>query len=183
MVSPVLINLPAVFLLKITGVNPVFKGNTVGISFDLNITLADIKALPDATFKMAVVGDLNMTGGRPDWGNPHLEVDSISIKGPLGPLDIEGYVKFFDNDVTYGNGMKGALQAKLDLGVNKIVIKSHIMFGHTTFNYFYVDLSYLSTLGTPIVPPVSMFGLGGGVYYNMTKTDDISPAALLKGSG
>ena len=170
------------FPVKISGISPVFKGNSVGISFNLNITLADIKALPDATFKMAVVGDLNMSGGRPDWGNPHLEVDRISVKGPLGPLDIEGFIKFFDNDVTYGNGMKGALQAKLDLGVNKIVIKSHIMFGHTTFNYFYVDLSYLSTLGTPIVPPVSMFGLGGGVYYNMTKTDDISPAALLKGT-
>jgi hypothetical protein len=56
------------------------------------------------------------------------------------------------------------------------------MFGHTSFYYWYVDLSYLTTIGTPIVPPVSMFGLGGGVYYNMTKQQDISPEALLKGT-
>ncbi len=170
------------FPVKISDISPVFNGGTVGISFNLNISLADVAALPEATFKLAVVGDLTMTGGRPNWGNPHLEVDSISIKGPLGPLDINGYVKFFDQDATYGNGVKGALEAKLDMGVNKVDITSHIMFGHTSFNYFYVDLSFLMTIGTPIVPPVSLFGLGGGVYYNMSKAQDISPDALLKGT-
>ncbi len=170
------------FPIKISDIKPVLGGSKAGIGFNLQITLADIAALPQATFKLAVVGDLSMTNGRPDWGNPHLEVDSIAIKGPLGPLDINGYAKFFDNDATYGNGVKGALEAKLDLGVNKIVISSHVMFGHTSYYYWYVDLSYLSTLGTPIVPPVSMFGLGGGVYYNMSKQQDISPADLLKGT-
>jgi TANFOR domain-containing protein len=170
------------FPVTISSINPVFKGATVGISFDLGVTLADIAALPNATTKLAILGDLTMSNGRPDWGNPRLEVDSIGVKGPLGPLDIEGYVKFFDNDVKYGNGLKGALQAKLSLGVNKVVINSHIMFGHTSFYYWYVDLSYLTSIGTPIVPPVSMFGLGGGAYYNMSKATDISPDALLKGT-
>lgn len=170
------------FPIGISGIKPVLNGSTAGIGFDLKITLADIAALPNATFKLAVVGDLTMTNGRPDWGNPRLQVDSISVKGPLGPLDINGYIKFFDKDATYGNGVKGALEAKLNLGVNKIVINSHIMFGHTSFYYWYVDLSYLASIGTPIVPPVSMFGLGGGVYYNMSKQQDISPDALLKGT-
>ena len=170
------------FPVTISSIKPVFKGASVGISFDLGVKLADIAALPNATTKLAIVGDLTMTNGRPDWGNPRLEVDSIGVKGPLGPLDIEGYVKFFDNDIKYGNGLKGALQAKLSLGINKIVINSHVMFGHTSYYYWYVDLSYLASIGTPIVPPVSMFGLGGGAYYNMSKADDISPDALLKGT-
>ncbi len=170
------------FPVTITSIKPVLKGASVGISFDLGVKLADIAALPNATTKLMIIGDLTMTNGRPDWGNPRLEVDSIGVKGPLGPLDIEGYVKFFDNDVKYGNGLKGALQAKLSLGVNKIVINSHVMFGHTSYYYWYVDLSYLASIGTPIVPPVSMFGLGGGAYYNMSKATDISPDALLKGT-
>jgi TANFOR domain-containing protein len=170
------------FPITISDIKPKFSGSEAGIMFNLHISLADIKALPDATFNLGILGDIGMTNGRPSWGNPHLQVDSISIVGPLGPLDINGYIKFFDNDATYGNGLKGGLTAKLDLGANKIVISSNVMFGHTTFNYWYVDLLAMSTIGTPIVPPVMLFGLGGGVYYNMSKAQDISPDALLKGT-
>ncbi len=170
------------FPITVNNIKPVLNGSEAGFSFDLNISLADIKALPKASFNLAVLGDITMTNGRPDWSNPHLQVDSISINGPLGPLDINGYIKFFDKDATYGNGVKGGITANLDLGINKIQISSHVMFGHTTFNYWYVDLLAMSSVGTPIVPPVLMFGLGGGVYYNMSKGQDVSPDALLKGT-
>ncbi len=170
------------FPVTIKNVKPTIANSEAGIMFDLDISLADIKALPEADFRLGILGDLKMTNGRFDWGNPHLQVDSISIVGPLGPLDINGYVKFFDKDATYGNGVKGAITAKLDLGVNKLQISSHVMFGHTTFNYWYADLSAVTTVGTPLVPPLLMFGLGGGVYYNMSKGEDPSPDALLKGT-
>jgi TANFOR domain-containing protein len=170
------------FPVSISGIKPEFKGSSVGISFDLGISLTDIAALPKGTFNLGVVGDLGMTNGRPTWGNPHLEVNQIKVSGPLGPLDLDGEIDFFDNDATYGNGIRGAIDVKLNLGVNKIDINSHVMFGHTSFNYWFVDLNYLQSIGIPIVPPVFMFGLGGGVYYNMSKAQDISPDALLKGT-
>ncbi|HEY4784891.1 MAG TPA: hypothetical protein VIH57_02530, partial [Bacteroidales bacterium] len=170
------------FPVSITNVKPEFKGSSVGIDFDLNISLADIAALPKGTFSLGVIGDLSMTNGRPSWGNPHLEVNHIKVSGPLGPLDLDGQIDFFDKDPKYGNGIRGSIDVKLSLGVTKIDINSHIMFGNTTFNYWYVDLNYLQSIGIPIVPPVAMFGLGGGVYYNMSKAQDISPDALLKGT-
>jgi TANFOR domain-containing protein len=170
------------FPVSITGVKPEFNGTTAGIDFNLNISLTDIAALPKGTFSLGVVGDVSMTNGRPSWGNPKLKVDSIKVSGPLGPLDLNGEIDFFDKDPKYGNGIRGGIDVKLSLGVTKIDINSHIMFGNTTFNYWYVDLSYLQSIGTPIVPPVSMFGLGGGVYYNMSKAQDVSPDALLKGT-
>lgn len=170
------------FPVSISGIKPEFKGSSVGITFDLGISLCDIAALPKGTFNLGIVGDLSMTNGRPTWGNPHLEVNKIKVNGPLGPLEVDGEIDFFDKDPKYGNGVRGGIDVKLNLGVTDVEISSHIMFGHTTFNYWYVDLNYLQSIGIIIDPPVAMFGLGGGVYYNMSKAQDVSPDALLKGS-
>ena len=170
------------FPVTISAIKPELKGSSAGVTFDLSISLTDIAALPKGTFNLGVVGDIAFKDGRPSWGNPHLEVNKIEVKGPLGPLDLNGEIDFFDKDATYGNGLRGGIEVKLSLGVTKIKIDSHVMFGQTSFNYWYVDLSYLQSIGTPIVPPVSLFGLGGGIYYNMSKAFDISPDALLNGT-
>ena len=170
------------FPVSISDVKPEIKGSSAGISFGLNISLTDISSLPKGTFNLAVMGDLSFANGRPNWGNPHLQVNQIKVKGPLGPLDVDGQIDFFDKDATYGNGIRGGLDVKLALGVTKIDINSHVMFGHTTFSYWYVDVNYLQSTGIVIVSPVSLFGLGGGVCYNMSKTSDVSPDALLKGT-
>lgn len=170
------------FPVSISGIKPEFKGSSVGITFDLAISLCDIAALPKGTFNLGVVGDLSMNNGRPSWGNPHLEVNKIKVNGPLGPLEVDGEIDFFDKDPKYGNGLRGGIDVKLNLGATSVDINSHIMFGHTTFNYWYVDLNFLQSIGIQIDPPVALFGLGGGVYYNMSKAQDVSPDALLKGS-
>ena len=170
------------FPVSITGITPVINGSSAGISFDLNISLTNISTLPSGTLSLGILGDVSITNSRPTWGNPHLQVNQISISGPLGPLDLSGNIDFFDNDPVYGNGIRGSIDANLGFGITQVDINSHILFGNTTFNYWYVDLNYLQITGIPLVPPVSLFGIGGGVFYNMSKGQDITPDALLKGT-
>ncbi len=170
------------FPVSITGITPVINGSSAGFSFDLNIALTNISSLPSGTFSLSMTGNVSMNNGRPAWGNPLLQVNKINISGPLGPLDLSGEIDFFDKDPVYGNGIRGSINANLGFGISQVDINSHILFGNTTFNYWYVDLNYLQITGVPLVPPVSLFGIGGGVFYNMSKGQDITPDALLKGT-
>ncbi len=90
------------------------------------------------------------------------------MKGDLGPVSIDGFVKFFDNDPRWGSGVAGKLAAKFQPGFS---VNATALFGKSSFSYFFVGANL--TLPAPGVPigggiiPLSLYGFAGGVYHNV----------------
>jgi hypothetical protein len=139
----------------------------VGVKFDLNINLGFGDAsVVSATTTLGVYGKINasfqnmapqitLSGG--------VDVDSILIKGGVGPVTVNGVLVFYNHDNTYGDGMKGHVQATFPL----VTVEATAQFGLVnSFNYWYIDAC--ATFPTiPVVGPIGINGFGGGAYYNM----------------
>jgi hypothetical protein len=100
------------------------------------------------------------------WSFDRIEMTSIriNIKKPK-LIELAGEVRFFDDDVTYGDGFKGSLKGK----IHTIHVEAEALFGKTeTFRYWYADALVELKTGVPVVPGVlSAFGFGGGYYSKM----------------
>ena len=149
---------------------PAFTPNKLGLQFSIDITLADVAIIPKAHTTFSILGGLDLVGGRLKARVPTLQVDQIGLDGWVGPVKVAGYVKFFDGDPKFGDGVEGVLQeATFPPG---FTVKATALFGKQNYNYFFVGASL--DLPPPAIPigggviPLSIFGFGGGVYYNMT---------------
>lgn len=166
------------FPISITNIHPVITGSKAGVQFDFGLNLSDVSnnLLPTATTTLTLQADI-LSGGRPSWSNPALQLDSIKVTGGLaGFITIkEGYLAFFHDDSLFGDGVKGFLDATFS-GLNALEITSNVIFGNTSaanhngYNFWYFD-AFLK-FSPPIVvgPGISINGFGGGAYYNMIKT-------------
>jgi len=149
---------------------PSFTPDKLGLSFSIDINLADIANIPKAHTQFSLLGGLDLVGGRLKSRPAHLQLDQIGLDGYIGPVKVAGYVKFFDGDPRFGDGVEGVLQqATFPPG---FTVKASALFGKQDFPYFFVGASF--NLPPPAIPigggiiPLSIFGFGGGVYYNMT---------------
>jgi hypothetical protein len=149
---------------------PKFTPDKLGLLFSIDITLADIANIPKAHTTFSLLGGLDLVGGRLKTRPAHLEVNQIGLDGFIGPVKVAGYVKFFDGDPKFGNGVEGVLQeATFPPG---FTVRASALFGRQDYNYFFVGASF--NLPPPAIPigggvvPLSIYGFGGGVYYNMT---------------
>ncbi|TAK35644.1 MAG: hypothetical protein EPO28_14440, partial [Saprospiraceae bacterium] len=147
------------------------SGNKAGIQFDLSLSLADIDKLPKATATFTLWSKIEFAGGRPKWAFSNLEAKKVKVKGPVGPVQVDGEIEFYSGDPKFGNGVAGALKANM-IGVGEVNAKA--LFGKKDFFYWYVDANIILpppgiTLCTPPGPPVSIIGFGGGAYYNLAQ--------------
>ncbi|MBO0929423.1 hypothetical protein [Fibrella aquatilis] len=91
---------------------------------------------------------------------------SLSINGSVGPLTVSGGLDFIKSNTTYGDGIKGRAEVKIP-GFD-VKLKMMMLFGNVNgYKYGFVDGS-AQFPGIPIVGPVLLTGLGGGMHYNMT---------------
>jgi hypothetical protein len=146
----------------------------LGVQFDLNINigLGDASVV-SATTNLTVFGTLNvgninqppkiLTGGG-------IQVDSVAINGDVGPLSLQGYLSFYNQNNTYGNGLKGHAMANFQI----VQVQATVQFGNVNnYNYWYVD-ACVNFPVIPIVPsPFGFSGFGGGAYYNMTMSPNL----------
>lgn len=153
---------------------PKFTPNKFGLTFSIDITLADIANIPKAHTEFSILGGLDLVGGHLKARPPTLHVDQIGLDGYIGPVKVAGYVRFFDGDPKFGNGVEGVLQeATFPPG---FTVKASALFGRQDYHYFFVGASF--NLPPPAIPigggvvPLSIYGFGGGVYYNMTMNQD-----------
>jgi hypothetical protein len=147
----------------------VVRSNMAGLRFAMDIVLADMKGMPNAFFAFDLLGKIRFTGGRPDWGweNPEVALSEINLEGPVGPVRVKGGVKFYDDDPTYGNGLRGIVRAKM---IGALEVDATALFGRKGFSYWFVDARVkLPIPGIPIAPPLplSVYGFGGGAFYNL----------------
>jgi len=146
----------------------------LGVQFDLNINLGlGDESVVSATTKLAVYGKINasFTNMAPQITlGGGVDVDSIALKGDVGPVSVGGYLVFYNHDNTYGDGVKGHVFADFPL----VSLDATAQFGTVSnFNYWYIDAC--ATFGTtiPVAGPIGINGFGGGAYYNMAMTGNL----------
>jgi len=160
------------FPVTLKDIRPVINGSQAGLGFTLDINLSDIKTIPNAAFGFQLLGDLRFKQGRPDWTYATTLLDKVALKGELGPGRVDGFVEFIRNKGALGDGVQGCVDVTMPPGFN---VKGQVMLGKAQqgFYYFYCDaLLKLPPPGITIgggIIPVSIFGFGGGFYYNLAQ--------------
>lgn len=172
------------FPVTLQDIKPYFESGKLGVKFTMNVKLADIAALPNASTTLSVYGKYKLDAGRPkfyfDPGDA-VQLDQITVDGDLAALHVKGKVDFYNNDATFGNGFKGSVEATFP--AISIGIASTIQFGSVhNFKYWYVDaMADLGQAGVVLGSSgLSIFGFGGGAYYHMRKPDAIPGANAIK---
>ena len=104
-----------------------------------------------------------------------VQVKSINIDVTTPAVKIKGSVEFYRNDITYGNGFKGNLEAKFT--TPKITIQAGAIFGNTKyipnntgggFKYWMVQAQVgLPAPGIAFIGALAIRGFGAGVYSKM----------------
>ncbi len=147
----------------------VSQGGLVGPSFEMGLNLADLGALPKASVAFSILGKPELMAGRPSWHFEKLDLKKIMVDGDLGPAKIKGELEFYENDPVFQDGIRGELTMTV---IGALSVKSQGLFGHKdNYTYFYIDANVKLETGIPITtlpaPPVSVFGMGAGLYYHL----------------
>ena len=149
----------------------------IGVQFDLNVNvgLGDASVV-SATTKLAVYGKINaaLQNMAPQISlSAGVDIDSIAIKGEVGPVNVNGMLVFYKHDNTFGDGVKGHVSAMFPM--LQTAIEATAQFGNVNnFNYWYIDAC--ATFPTiPVVGPIGINGFGGGAYYNMKMQGNLPP--------
>lgn len=145
-------------------------GNQLGgVEFNLNLNLTGDVNTFSATGHIAILGKIDLTGARAQhWSYEKIDLDSVGVKGEVGPVKIEGYVKFYEGDAVYGDGLKGKLLAEFK---PRIKVQAMGQFGNVNGNrYWFVDAQTVFNPGIPIFAGINAYGFGGGAWYHMEQT-------------
>ncbi len=99
-------------------------------------------------------------------------IEDISVYADMPAVKIEGKLKMYDNDPTYGDGFMANLGVKftaVSLQANALV-----QFGNTVYNnnnqyyrYWRAEADVKFEPGIPFLTGVGFYGFGGGAFYNM----------------
>ena len=100
-----------------------------------------------------------------------LEVGEVEIEARFGPVEFGGALNIFDSHETYGTGFKGGLNIVLKMGGSERGMAAMGQFGTSPegYDYFFVDLRTKFSPGFTM-GSFRIVGMGGGLYYNMTKS-------------
>ncbi|MFM9943715.1 MAG: hypothetical protein ACKVQB_00635 [Bacteroidia bacterium] len=96
-----------------------------------------------------------------------ISCQGVGVKGTIGPVSIDGGLNFYTNNATYGDGIRGYINAEFRPLVK---VQAIVQFGVVNNRaYFYVDGSArIPRPGIPLIPgAINITGFGGAVYYGM----------------
>lgn len=142
-------------------------------------------------FSISLVGEDNAVGGnagftvntsyQPDhMMTGAIQLQEIGIHGDISVATIDGKIVIMEDDPVYGNGFKGSVSVKLNLGekgssiggsVNIIFGKMPALNNVDPYRYFFFKGEMFAGNGIPLTASLRMYGLMGGIYYNMTQDD------------
>lgn len=124
---------------------------------------------------MIFYSEISFSGSTDRFFNPDLYLSDIGIDAAFSGFTLNGYVKFLDSDTE--TGFEGKLDFTAPAGVSgKFKAKFANVRLNTTaafntpsyYNYWYVDaLIGFGRNGVPVFSGVNMYGIGGGLWYNM----------------
>ncbi|MFS0489643.1 hypothetical protein [Leadbetterella byssophila] len=143
-----------------------------GLTFKGQLAFVDESFNCAASASASIYSKFTLENQRIKWAGLDARVNDISLAAgtTIGPLTVEGAVMYYNrqND----EGFVGALSA----GVAEMFqVTMRARFGTTSdglgkFKYFdFNALADFGQTGIPIAPPIpiSFYGFGGGVYYNL----------------
>lgn len=106
-------------------------------------------------------GEFTYSYGYATTGALRINIDNHAFK-------IKGEIKQYQNDVVYGDGFKGTVEAIFTPG---IVVSATAQFGNVNgLRYWYVDGLLGLPTGIAVFPGVGIYGFGGGAYFKMRPT-------------
>jgi hypothetical protein len=158
------------------------EGPGVGVRIGIDVNLQGGSAGISGGTTISVWGAFRTgSGGPPSFVFSGIDLDSIGVRADLGAVDIEGSVRFYNNDPTYGNGFRGGVRANF---VRMVMVEATVQFGSINgppaYRYWYVDARAIISRGIPIFSGVGIYGFGGGAWYNMRRTSnpsDVTPTS------
>lgn len=147
----------------------------VGLQFTLALNLTGESNTFSAATTLAVLGQLNIGGSGQYWEFSGVELDSIGISGSVGVVSLQGGLRFYNSDPTYGNGFKGFIQASFRPTISARV---SAQFGEKQgMRYWFVDAQVVFNPGITLMAGLDVYGFGGGAYYHMRRTTPLPSAA------
>lgn len=137
----------------------------------------DLPLSPSAGLGVAILANVKLDGLRPKFSFEGIELEDVEVKGQLGPVSVDGSLKFFRSDKTFGDGFRGSVSATFPMN---IAVSATAQFGGVkNINYWYVYASGKLSVPIPIGPPLlNITGFGGGAYHNMASTYKPDPNKL-----
>ncbi len=140
-----------------------------GLEFDLMINLMGKNSKGfAATTRLGVFGKFEEQQYMQKWKYDRLTISKILIDANIGKVGFSGELMLFEDDPTYGKGFTGKLS--LDIFDTEGLVQAKGLFGNTdSYRYFYVDFIGILPATIPIVPPVGLNAIGGGLSYNMER--------------
>jgi hypothetical protein len=147
----------------------------------LNLMNSDDKGFSAETF-ISVLAKMNTDSvqigetkeAQQKWEFEKVKVEDIMLDCNTTALTLKGRLSIFDEHPVYGNGFSG----KLSFAIKNILergIRASAYFGSKSdFRYWHVD-AYVPTGQIPIIPPLSINGIMGGMSYNMKRQQTFKP--------
>lgn len=123
---------------------------------------------------MEVTGSVTKVNGKFVPHYQSVKLDSISIYAHLSAVALDGSLKIYSGNPTYGDGYAGVVKATFNSV--KLSIYSRLQFGSTTYNngstpyrYWFVDakVTLPPTAGIPIFTGFALYGGGLGAWRHM----------------
>jgi hypothetical protein len=147
---------------------PKFVKNNIGLGFEFGVKVmvgGEDASLANASGTVQVLGRLDFVNGKLTPSFKGVYPSRFTIDGQFGPANVKGELKFYYDDAKYGTGLSGWGKVKIP---NLATVESNIIFGNTNDYYYgYMDASVVANPGFVLVPPLTLTGFGGGLYFNM----------------
>jgi hypothetical protein len=153
---------------------PKFVKNNIGLGLEFGVKInvgGEEASLANATGTVQVLGNIEVQNGKLTPVFKGVYPSRFTIAGQFGPAHVEGEIKMFYGNAQHGTGLNGWAKVKIP---SLVAVEASILFGKKDdFFYGYMDASVVTNPGFVIVPPLTLTGFGGGLYFNMRQDGSI----------
>jgi hypothetical protein len=162
------------FPVSIDSIRPQLQvGNPLklGVAFTLKLNFMGEQNGIAGSSRLAIWGKMTLASGVPQhFDFDGVELQQVDINADLGAVEINGSLKLYNGDYTYGNGFRGSIKATF---AKLMTANATAQFGSVNnYRYWYVDAMVILASGLPIGSTgAAIFGFGGGAWYHMTRTE------------
>ena len=164
-----------------------YQGNP-GLYIEPKVVLAGDNSGFSGSVGLIFYGNFNATSPKDVFSDIDVFLSQIEIDAAVASCTFKGYLKFIDR--LNEKGFEGALDATFPSGIaGKFVAKfgnyksspNAVFNTAQNYNYWYIDaLIAFGKQGIPVYAGIDMYGIGGGMWYNMNQDNNykIKPSEL-----
>lgn len=144
------------------------KNNDVGIFISMAVNFVGENSGFGADGSFTIWGQPANIAGIAAYKFKNIELSALGIDIDKGAFALKGSLRFYNEDPTYGKGVKGMIKAKFAPG---FLVDISAQFGSLPeYRYWYVDGNLGLPAGIMVFPGFGIYGFGGGASYHMKRT-------------